>query len=123
MAGPSPNPSSKPTWREGAKLVHPFNPELGVGLVRRVEGRYLLVYFPAAEREVTLAAQGAGLVPLILEPGSTAILLGGDEQETVVIERWDLDAYLLKDGRRVADADVWPVEGNPGPIERLEVGS
>jgi ATP-dependent helicase HepA len=119
MPGPAPNPSAKPSWKEGAKLVHPFNPELGVGLVRRVEGRYLVVYFPAAEREVTLAAQGAGLVPLILEPGSSAILLAGDDQEQVTIERWDGDAYLLKDGRRVPDADLWPVEGNPGPIERL----
>ena len=33
--------------------------------------------------------------------------------------RWDGDAYLLADGRRVADADLWPVEGNAGPIERL----
>ena len=40
-----------PAWREGSKLVHPYNPELGVGFVRRVEGRYLVVYFPAVERD------------------------------------------------------------------------
>jgi len=106
-----------PAWREGSKLVHPFNPELGVGLVRRVDGRYLVVYFPAVEREVTLAAQGAGLVPLILPNGSLAIEL--DKGQEVRIDRWDGDAYLLADGRRVPDADLWPVEGSAGPIERL----
>ena len=45
-------------WRPGSKLVHPFNPELGVGLVRSIEGRFLTVYFPAAEREITMAAEG-----------------------------------------------------------------
>ncbi len=106
-----------PAWREGSKLVHPFNPELGVGLVRRVDGRYLVVYFPAVEREVTLAAQGAGLTPLIMAPGSIAIELTAERE--VRIDRWDGDAYLLADGRRVEDADLWPVEGSPGPIERL----
>ena len=106
-----------PAWREGSKLVHPFNPELGVGLVRRVDGRYLVVFFPAVDREVTLAAQGAGLTPLILPPGSLAIeLKAGNE---VRIDRWDGDAYLLVDGRRIPDADLWPVEGSAGPIERL----
>lgn len=106
-----------PVWREGSKLVHPFNPELGVGFVRRVDGRYLVVYFPAVEREVTLAAQGAGLVPLILQPGSLAIELGNGNE--IRIDRWDGDAYLLADGRRMADADLWPMEGAAGPIERL----
>jgi ATP-dependent helicase HepA len=109
--------AATPAWREGSKLVHPFNPELGVGLVRRVDGRYLVVYFPAAEREVTLAAQGAGLVPLILPPGSLAIELTKGQE--VRIDRWDGDVYLLADGRRIADADIWPVEGSAGPIERL----
>jgi hypothetical protein len=56
-----------PAWREGSKLVHPFNPELGVGLVRRVEGRYLVVYFPAVEREYDGRA-GRGPDALILPP-------------------------------------------------------
>ena len=108
---------TNPAWREGSKLVHPFNPELGVGLVRRVEGRYLVVYFPAVEREVTMAAQGAGLTPLILPPGSSAIELEtGDE---VRVERWDGERYVLADGRRIEDKDLWPAEGSSGPIERV----
>ena len=100
-----------PAWREGSKLVHPFNPELGVGFVRRVEGRYLVVYFPAVEREVTMAAQGAGLTPLILPPGSSAIELENGTE--VRIERWDGDAIVLADGRRIEDKDIWPLERAP----------
>ena len=32
----------------GSKLLHPFNPELGIGVVREVEGRFLVVHFPIA---------------------------------------------------------------------------
>src|SRR5262245_38362149 len=106
-----------PAWREGSKLVHPFNPELGVGFVRRVEGRYLVVYFPAVEREVTMAAQGAGLVPLILPPGSAAIELAKNAE--VRIETWDGERYLLTDGRRLEDKELWPLDQSSGPIERL----
>jgi len=106
-----------PAWRQGSKLVHPFNPELGVGFVRRVEGRYLVVYFPAVEREVTMAAQGAGLVPLILPPGSAAIELAKNAE--VRIESWDGERYVLSDGRRLEDREVWPLDQSSGPIERL----
>ena len=106
-----------PAWREGSKLVHPYNPELGVGFVRRVEGRYLVVYFPAVEREVTMAAQGAGLVPMILPPGSPAIELATSTE--VRIASWDGERYVLADGRRVEDKEVWPLEQSSGPLERL----
>ncbi|HTO05680.1 MAG TPA: helicase-related protein [Myxococcota bacterium] len=106
-----------PAWREGSKLVHPYNPELGVGFVRRVEGRYLVVYFPAVEREVTMAAQGAGLVPMILPPGAPAIELATSTE--VRIASWDGERYVLADGRRVEDKEIWPLEQSSGPIERL----
>jgi len=59
-------------WRPGSKLTHPFNPELGVGLVRAVEDRFLSVYFPRVEREMTLAAEGSGLERLVLRVGELA---------------------------------------------------
>jgi len=30
-------------WRPGSKLLHPFNPELGIGVVREVDGRERLL--------------------------------------------------------------------------------
>ncbi len=104
-------------WRPGNKLVHPFNPELGTGLVIEVTGRFLKVYFPAVEREITLAAEGAGLEPLVLPPGARARLIeSGDEVE---IAAWDQDSYTLADGRVVEDAELWPVDASDSPLERI----
>jgi ATP-dependent helicase HepA len=104
-------------WREGAKLVHPFNPELGVGFVRKVDGRYLEVYFPSAEREVTLAAQGSGLTPLVLAKGAGAVVLESGEE--VEIASFDGERYTLSDGRVIADAELWPAAAAVDPIEQL----
>jgi ATP-dependent helicase HepA len=104
-------------WRPGSKLVHPYNPELGVGLVRAVDGRFLDVYFPHAEREMRLAAEASGLERLRLSPGAHACLLATGEE--VVIERGDGERYRLRDGRVVDDAELFPVQGAETPIERL----
>jgi len=103
-------------FQPGSKLVHPFNPELGVGVVREVDGRFLTVYFPAAERELVLSA-AARLDRLVLAPGDRARLLEtGDE---VVIGEAREHRYLLADGREVDDAALWPLERADSPIERL----
>src|SRR5262245_54208026 len=102
-------------WREGAKLVHPFNPELGVGFVRKVDGRYLEGYFPSVEREVTLAAQNSGLAPLVLPKGASAVVLESGEE--VEIASFDGERYTLSDGRVIADAELWPAAGAADPVE------
>ena len=104
-------------WRPGNKLVHPFNPELGTGLVVEVSGRFLKVYFPAVERELTLAGEGAGLEPLILPPGAHARVLESGEE--VEIAGWDGNAYTTSDGRIMADAELWPADTSNSPLERL----
>jgi ATP-dependent helicase HepA len=106
-----------PVWREGAKLIHPFNPELGVGFVRKVEGRYLAVYFPSAEREVTLAAQNSGLAPLVMEPGAGAVVLESGEE--VEIASFDGESYTLADGRVLPDAELWPAAPAEDPLAQL----
>lgn len=107
-------------WRPGSKLVHPFNPELGVGLVRSVEGRFLVVYFPAVEQELTLTGEGAGLERLVLSQGARARLLESGEE--VEIARCEGHRYVLADGRDVEDAELWPLEPTDSPIERLAAG-
>jgi ATP-dependent helicase HepA len=104
-------------FRIGSKIIHPFNPELGVGLVRAVEGRFLTVFFPDVDREVVLSATGAGLNRLMLPPGSRARLL--TKEEDVVIAEPRGHNYLLEDGREVADADLWPLGRSDTPLERL----
>jgi ATP-dependent helicase HepA len=104
-------------WRPGQKLVHPFNPELGVGEVVEVEGRFLVVWFPDAERELRLSAEGSGLAPLELGPGTRARLADSD-QEVLIAERLER-GYRLSDGRTVDEADLWPLRTLHSPLERL----
>jgi len=104
-------------WRVGNKLIHPFNPELGVGMVRSVEGRFLRVYFPQAEREMTMAAEASGLRPLVLEPGARAVLL--ESGEAIEIAEASEDGYVLADGRKVDDSEIWPTDIGGDPIDRL----
>jgi ATP-dependent helicase HepA len=104
-------------WHPGDKLVHPFNRELGTGIVRRVEGRFLTVWFPEAEADLTLAADGGGLQRLVLQPGARACILETDEVVEVA-EALD-HAYRLADGRTVQEAEIWPLAHPDTPVERL----
>jgi len=107
-------------WRPGSKLTHPFNPELGVGVVRRVEGRFLAVWFPAAERELTLATEGELLAPLRIAPGARARL--EETGEEVEVAEAVGHTYRLEDGRLVDEADLWPLAPPDTPIEQLAAG-
>jgi len=51
-------------WSVGDRLSHRHNPELGVGRVLSVEGRSVVVEFPAAGTTLRLASDGAALVAL-----------------------------------------------------------
>jgi len=109
-------------WRVGSKLAHPFDPELGVGVVRLVDGRYLHVWFPSVDRELVMAAE-AGLQPFRLRAGSRAHVLAdapddGPDALAEIAEVLD-DGYTLADGRRVAEDAVWPVEGPETPVDRV----
>ena len=104
-------------WRPGSKLLHPFNPELGVGRVLELEGRFLLVYFPEAERELRMAAEGSGLTRLILAPGARACI--EETGEEVEIAGADGHFYRLSDGRTVDDAALWPLDTSDSPLDRL----
>jgi len=104
-------------WRVGSKLVHPFNPDLGIGEVRRIEGRFLVVYFPDADLELTLASQAADLSRLVLAPGSPARLR--ETGERVEIAAAEGHRYRLSDGRTVDDAEIWPDRAIATPVERL----
>ena len=103
-------------FQPGSKLVHPYNPELGVGVVRAVEGRFLTVFFPQTEDEMVLSTQ-AGLTRLVLTPGERARHL--PEEREVEISEVRGHRYLLADGREVEDVDLWPLTPMDTPVERL----
>lgn len=59
-----------PTLQPGDKVLHPFNRELGPGVVREATAHRVTVHFPTAEQTLTFARAGHPLVPLELPPGA-----------------------------------------------------
>ncbi len=104
-------------WRKGNKLIHPFNPELGVGMVEKVEGRFLTVHFPATGQELRLAAEASGLTPLVAAPGARGHLISSGEQVEITGRSGHL--YRLADGREIEDEDFWPEVAPDTPLEQL----
>ena len=104
-------------WRPGSKLIHPFNPELGIGVVREVDGRFLRVHFPAVERELRLAAEASGLEPLELSAGDRARILASGEE--VLVEAAREGEIRLADGRVIDEAELWPLDHSDAPLQRL----
>lgn len=76
------------SWAVGDFLTHRFNPELGIGCIRAVEGRTLVVSFPQADTTLRLSATSDALVraaspdaPPAHERGLLARLAAGDVDE------------------------------------------
>jgi ATP-dependent helicase HepA len=108
-------------WKPGDRLTHRYNPELGTGRIRMVEDRTVVVEFPGKEVILRLASDSNALVPLVLRPGSRAILQPGGE--TVIIESLPTaEGALLADGREVNQEDLWPLQAGESCIDRLALG-
>jgi ATP-dependent helicase HepA len=108
-----------PAFRENDKLIHKFNPDLGPGRVEKVDGRRIVVFFPAAETRLTLAADDKALRPLPIGAGQKARLEG--EEGEVVVDAIGAFGVRLADGRTVDPVLLWPLAAPDDPVERLAV--
>jgi len=108
-------------WKAGDRLTHRFNPELGPGLIRAVEGRTLVVRFPEAETELRLAAGSDAIEPLQFPVGSQAVLHSSGE--TVFVAALPAAGRVrLADGREVDEVDLWPPPAGHSLTDRLACG-
>ena len=106
-----------PAFRDHDKLFHRFNPDLGPGRVEQVEGRRIVVYFPAADTRLTLAADDSALRPMPVRAGQKARLEG--EEKDVLVDEVSADRARLADGRVVPSALLWPLAPPDDPVDRL----
>ncbi len=104
-------------FRENDKLFHRFNRDLGPGRVEKVDGRRIVVFFPATETRLTLAAADKALRPLPLGAGQKARLEG--EEGEVVVDAIGPSGARLADGRTVDPALLWPLAPPDDLVERL----
>src|SRR5512135_15397 len=106
-----------PAFRDHDKLFHKFNPDLGPGRVEQVDGRRIVVYFPAADTRLTLAADDSALRPMTVRAGQKARLEGEDQE--VLVDEVSADGVRLADGRLVPAALLWPLAPPDDPVDRL----
>jgi len=107
-------------WKVGDKLRHRFDPGAGPGRVTALEGRSVVVHFPASDATVRFAAASDALAPYEMPPGTVARLAPGGE--LVRIGKREGDAYRLEDGRLAADTELWPEGAADEPVECLVRG-
>ena len=106
-----------PAFRENDKLFHKFNPDLGPGRVEKIDGRRIVVFFPATETRLTLAADDKALRALPLAAGRRARLEG--EEGEVVVDVISPSGVRLADGRTVDPDLLWPLAPPDDPVERI----
>ncbi len=106
-------------WSPGLKVVRPYSPESGVGVVVGVEDRFLDVFFPDTMERLRLSPEPESVRVVVLEVG--AIVRTPDEaiSEIVAITR---DKARLADGRVVPMEQLWPVIATRGVMDRLDAG-
>ena len=113
--------TSASSWKKGDHLTHRFNPDLGIGVVRAVEARALLVEFQRAGTTLRLAADPAALVRVEFRPGRRVRVTDTREETTVAALLPD-GTVQLANGRTVSSQGLWPLELDGSLLERLALG-
>ena len=108
-------------WKTGDYLTHRFNPELGIGRVKQLEARALVVEFPRSGTTLRLAAGTDALIPVDLSPGRPVRIIETRE-ETSVATRLADGTVQLANGRTVSSHALWPLELEGALLERLALG-
>lgn len=104
----------------GQRYVSESEPELGLGVVRRVSGRRVALEFPAAGAQREYARDGAPLRRARFRPGDAiASRQGARLTVTAVHEGGGLLSYDTVEGRSLAEADLADSLGFSTPDERL----
>ena len=100
-------PSETPTLKPGDKVLHPYNRELGPGVIQDVAGQRMTIHFPKADATLMFAVANHPLVPLEMQPGADP-------------DRW-MDEFQDDVVGRLARADSDPVEAFRNRIEALRL--
>jgi ATP-dependent helicase HepA len=111
----------RPSWKTGDYLTHRFNPELGIGRVKGLEARALVVEFPRSGTTLRLAAGTDALIPVDLSPGRPVRIIETRE-ETTVAARLPDGTVQLANGRTTSSHALWPLELEGALLERLALG-
>jgi hypothetical protein len=103
-------------WSRGKKLISATSPELGVGVVLGVDGDYVEVFFPDADKHLRLSTVSAGIEPIELTEGDAVQLQDGS---ITTIERITGPVAVLADGSESNLQELWPHLEQPTLVDHL----
>lgn len=95
------------TLKTGDKVLHPFNRELGPGVIQEVSAQRMTIHFPRTDDTLMFAVANHPLVPLTLQPDADPDNWMDDFQEDLVA--------------RLARCDADPVEAFRNRVEGLRL--
>lgn len=107
-------------WQPGTKLIREVSPELGVGIITAVDGRFIDVFFPATAATMRLSTDHGGLAPVELFPGDDVQIQG--EGEVAKITSIQGRIALLDNGKRAEIQTLWPVFKPKTLVDKLAEG-
>ena len=107
-------------WTPGQKLVSETSPELGVGVVVGLDGRFIDVYFPDSDRHLKFSPDAAGIRAITLQSGDAVRLPDGAITAITAISG---EIATLADGTRGKVSELWPHVPERTPVDRLREGS
>ena len=105
----------------GSYITHRHNPELGIGRIKAIEGRVIVVEFPRTRTTLRLAASADALVAVDLGPGRPVRIVATRVETRVLSQREDGSLELASGGVEPAHA-LWPIELDGAFLERLALG-
>lgn len=106
-------------WEPGTKLIRKHSPELGIGVVVGIDGRFIDVFFPDTLTRMKLSPDPHSIRPIILGVGDIARTPQDTLEEIVAIRGKEA---VLKGGSVVELDLLWPIVAPPTLLERLLSG-
>ena len=103
-------------WQAGQKVLRPFSPESGIGVVVGVDDRFLDVFFPDTMERLQLSPEPESVRAIVLGVGM--LVRAGTQGVEQIVEKTATHA-TLSNGEVVALEDLWPVMASSGLGNRL----
>lgn len=103
-------------WQAGQKVLRPFSPESGIGVVVGVGERFLDVFFPDTMERLQLSPEPESMRLVVLGEG---MLVRTPSQTVEQIVTKTRTHATLSNGEVVALEDLWPVVESSGLSNRL----
>lgn len=103
-------------WRVGQKLIRETSPELGIGIVKNIEGRFIDVFFPDSDTELRLTPEAGGIKAVEIKQGDEVRLPSG---EITSVRGVMGGVAVLANGKRARVGELWPYIPVQTPVDRL----